>query len=275
MKKTVILISLVILSTVFVFGSTLVIKGSNTVYPVAQLWAEAYKALNPDVEISIEGAGSSTGIKALFNNQADIANSSRWLKSSEIEQMNKDGRYFIPYVVAYDGIAIIVNRSLAIDNITVQQLFEIYSGKVTTWDQIDSSLPRTRIVPFSRDNASGTFEYFVESVMKGEKLAPQVQQLASTRAEVEQVMQNRNAIGYIGMGYITDEVKAITVDGIEPTVANVNSGSYPISRPLFMFVDATKNYPSGIVADFLRFALSPEGQEAVIGVGYVNAYGTK
>jgi len=77
------------------------------------------------------------------------------------------------------------------------------------------------------------------------------------------------------MGYITDEVKAITVDGIEPTVANVNSGSYPISRPLFMFVDATKNYPSGIVADFLRFALSPEGQEAVIGVGYVNAYGTK
>ena len=275
MKKTVILISLVILSTVFVFGSTLVIKGSNTVYPVAQLWAEAYKALNPNVEISIEGAGSSTGIKALFNNQADIANSSRWLKSSEIEQMNKDGRYFIPYVVAYDGIAIIVNKSLAIDNITVQQLFEIYSGKVTTWDQIDSSLPRTRIVPLSRDNASGTFEYFVESVMKGEKLAPQVQQLASTRAEVEQVMQNRNAIGYIGMGYITDEVKAITVDGIEPTVANVNSGSYPISRPLFMFVDATKNYPSGIVADFLRFALSPEGQEAVIGVGYVNAYGTK
>jgi len=256
-------------------GSTLVIKGSNTVYPVAQLWAEAYKEINPDVEISIEGAGSSTGIKALFNGQTDIANSSRWIKTSEIEQMNQDGKYFIPFIVAYDGIAIVVNKSLGIENITVQQLYDIYSGKVTTWNQIDSSLPKVRIVPMSRDNASGTFEYFVEHVMKGEKLAPQVQQLASTRAEVEQVMQNRYAIGYIGMGYITEDVKALTVENIEPTVANVNSGAYPISRPLFMFVDATDGLPTGIIGEFLRFALSPEGQSAVLSVGYVNAYGMK
>ena len=256
-------------------GSTLVIKGSNTVYPVAQLWAEGFKAMNPDVEISIEGAGSSTGIKALFNGQTDIANSSRWIKASEIEQMNREGKYFIPYVVAYDGIAIIVNKSLGISNITIQQLFDIYSGKITSWNQIDSSLPKARIVPLSRDNASGTFEYFVEHVMKGEKFAPQVQQLASTRAEVEQVMQNQYAIGYIGMGYITEEVKALTVEGVEPTVANVNAGSYPISRPLFMFVDATNGLPTGVIGEFLRYALSPEGQAAVLSVGYVNAYGTK
>src|SRR5690606_19438422 len=124
MKKTVIAIALATLSVVLAFGSTLVIKGSNTVYPVAQLWAEAFKALKPVVEISIEGAGSSTGIKALFNGQTDIANSSRWIKPSEIEQMNRDGKYFVPYIVAYDGIAIIVNRSLAIDNITLQQLYD-------------------------------------------------------------------------------------------------------------------------------------------------------
>ncbi len=275
MKKTIVTIVLTTLSVVLVLGSTLVIKGSNTVYPVAQLWAEGFKALNPDVEISIEGAGSSTGIKALFNGQTDIANSSRWIKPSEIEQMNRDGKYFVPYIVAYDGIAIIVNRSLAIENITLQQLYDIYSGKVTTWNQIDSSLPKARIVPFSRDNASGTFEYFVEHVMKGDKLAPQVQQLASTRAEVEQIVENIYAIGYIGMGYITGEVKALTVEGIEPTVVNVNVGIYPISRPLFMFVDATNGLPTGTVADFLRYALSPEGQAAVLTVGYVNAYGTK
>ncbi|HNS35788.1 MAG TPA: PstS family phosphate ABC transporter substrate-binding protein, partial [Mesotoga sp.] len=193
--------------------------------------------------------------------------------SSEIEQMNKEGKYFIPFIVAYDGIAIVVNKSLEIENITVQQLYDIYSGKVTTWNQIDSSLPKNRIVPLSRDNASGTFEYFVEHVMKGDKLAPQVQQLASTRAEVEQIMQNKYAIGYIGMGYITEDVKALTVENIEPTVANVNSGAYPISRPLFMFVDATNGLPTGVIGDFLRFALSPEGQSAVLSVGYVNAYG--
>lgn len=274
MKKTAVLTSLVIFA-IFTFASTLVIKGSNTVYPVAQLWVEGFKALNPDVEISIEGAGSSTGIKALFNDQTDIANSSRWLKASEIERLHKDGKYFIPYTVAYDGIAIVVNRELGIENITIQQLYDIYSGKVSFWNQIDPSLPKARIVAFSRDNASGTFESFVEHVMKGEKLAPQIQQLASTTTEVEQIIQNRYAIGYIGMGYITGEVKPLKVEGVEATVANVNSSSYPISRPLFMFVDVTNGLLEGNTAAFLRYALSPEGQAAVLGAGYINAYGTK
>ncbi|OAA21233.1 PstS family phosphate ABC transporter substrate-binding protein [Kosmotoga sp. DU53] len=271
MKKAFLLVFL--LTAFIISAETLVIKGSNTVYPVAQLWAEEFKKLHPDVDISIEGAGSSTGIKALFNRQTDIANASRWLKSSEIEKMNAEGRYFIPFIVAYDGIAIIVNKSLGIDSITIDQLYKIYSGKITKWNQIDPSLPKKRIVVYSRDNASGTFEYFVEHVMKKEKFAPYVQMLPSTNAEVERVKQNKYAIGYIGMGYVTDEVKALKVEGIEPTVENVNTGKYPISRPLFMFVDATEGLPTGLVMDFIRFVLSPEGQALVLKVGYVNAYG--
>jgi phosphate transport system substrate-binding protein len=106
----------------------MVIKGSNTVYPVAS-YGPSLQGLKPGVEISIEGAGSSTGIKALFNGQTDIANSSRWIKPSEIEQMNRDGKYFVPYIVAYDGIASSSTDLLAIDNITLQQLYDIYSGK--------------------------------------------------------------------------------------------------------------------------------------------------
>lgn len=271
MKKIFLLAFLLI--AFLVPARTLIIKGSNTVYPIAQLWAEEFKKLYPDVEISIEGAGSSTGIKALFNKQADIANASRWLKPSEIKQMHEKGMYFIPFIVAYDGIAIIVNKSMGIDSITLEQLYKIYSGKITKWNQLDPSLPERRIVIYSRDTASGTFEYFIEHVMKGEKFAPHVQMLPSTNAIVERVKQNKYAIGYIGMGYITDDVKALKVEGIEPTLENVNTGKYPISRPLFMFVDATEGLPKGLVMDFIRFALSPKGQALVLKAGYVNAYG--
>ena len=273
MKKIISILLLLAVVSTFLLAENLVIKGSNTVYPVAQLWAEAMNKTNPDIEISIEGAGSSTGIKALLNGQTDIANSSRWLKSSEIEQMNSNGKYFVPYVVAYDGIAIVVNKDLPLDDITVSQLHDIYSGKVKTWKDLDASLPGSRIVIYSRDNASGTFEYFVEHVMGGEKLAPQVQMLPSTTAEVEQIRQNKYAIGYIGMGYITDDVKALKVEGVEPTVQNVNLAKYPISRPLFMFVDATNGLPTGVIGDFIKFALSPKGQAMTLEAGYVNAYG--
>jgi len=272
MKRFVIIL-FVILAVGTVLGGNLVIKGSNTVYPAVQVWAEEFKARNPQVEISIEGAGSSTGIAALFNRQADIAMSSRWLKESEIEQMNAQGRYFIPFVVGYDGIAIVVNKSLDIDNISLEQLRDIYSGKITTWNQVDSDLPNRRIAMFSRDNASGTFEVFVDIVMQGGRLAPQVQQLASTTAEVEQVRQNPSGIGYIGMGYITEDIKAISVEGVKPTTENVNSGLYPISRPLYIFVDATDGFPKGVVDQFIRLALSPQGQSMLLTIGYVNAYG--
>ncbi len=273
MKRLILLVTVVLLA-LFTFGQTLVIKGSNTVYPVAQIWAEEFQKSNPDVRISIEGAGSSTGIKALFNNQTNIANASRWLKDSELEQMSKEGRYFIPFIIGFDGIAIVVHPSLPLDSITTDELKKIYTGKINNWNQIDPDLPNTRIVLYSRDTASGTFEYFVESVLEGERLVPYTQMLPSNRAEVEQVSQNDNAIGYVGMAYVTDEVKALKVNDIEPSLKNVNSGTYPISRPLFMFLEATDGLPEGLTWDFLQFGLSPRGQSLVLEAGYVNAYGT-
>jgi phosphate transport system substrate-binding protein len=273
MKKIVLMVTVVLLG-LFTFSQTLVIKGSNTVYPVAQAWAEQFQKEHPDVSITLEGAGSSTGIKALFNNQTDIANASRWLKDSELTLMNEEGRYFVPFIIGYDGIAIIVNPSLPLDSITTDQLKKLYTGEITNWSQIDPELPSTRIVLYSRDTASGTYEYFVESVLEGERLVPYTQMLPSNRAEVEQVSQNENAIGYVGMAYVTDEVKALKVNSVEPSLKNVNSGEYPISRPLFMFLEATNGLPKGLAWEFLQFGLSPKGQSLVLDVGYVNAYGT-
>jgi phosphate transport system substrate-binding protein len=273
MKRVIVLV-LMFLLALTAFSQSLVIKGSNTVYPVAQVWAEEFKKEHPDVNITLEGAGSSTGIKALFNNQTDIANASRWLKDSELKLMNEEGRYFVPFIVGYDGIAVIVNPSLPLDSITTDQLKKLYTGEITNWSQIDPELPNTRVVLYSRDTASGTFEYFVESVLEGERLVPYTQMLPSNRAEVEQVSQNKYAIGYVGMAYVTDEVKALKVNSVEPSLRNVNSGEYPISRPLFMFLEATNGLPKGLAWEFLQFGLSPKGQSLVLDVGYVNAYGT-
>ncbi|MFO7882727.1 MAG: PstS family phosphate ABC transporter substrate-binding protein, partial [Kosmotogaceae bacterium] len=181
--KRMFLMVIVVLLGLFTFSQTLVIKGSNTVYPVAQAWAEEFQNEHPDVSITLEGAGSSTGIKALFNNQTDIANASRWLKESELKLMNEEGRFFVPFIVGYDGIAIIVNPSLTLDSITIDQLKKIYTGEINNWKQINSDLPNTRIVLYSRDTASGTFEYFIESVLEGERLVPYTQMLPSNRAE--------------------------------------------------------------------------------------------
>lgn len=277
MKKLfLILLSLI---TVVITAQTLVIKGSNTVYPIAQLWVEAFKKLYPNVTVTLEGAGSTTGIKALFNETTDIANSSRFLKAEEIDEMHKTGRYFLPILIAYDGLSVIVHPSLPIEDISIETLKKIYTGEITEWNQVDPKLPKRPIVVYSRNTASGTFETWVEKVLKGAKLSPAVQMLESSQAEIESVATNPYAIGYTGMGYVTKQVKALKVNGIAPTVENVLAGIYPISRPLFMFIDLKRfnnAWPDkGVVADYLRFVLSPAGQRLVKEAGYIPAYGTE
>ncbi|ABR31664.1 phosphate ABC transporter substrate-binding protein [Thermosipho melanesiensis] len=264
----------ILLLTVLLFSETLVIKGSNTVFPIAQLWIERLKEISPELEITLEGAGSSTGIAALFNKTADIANSSRWLKESELEKMHSMGRYFIPIVIGYDGIAVIVNRKIDLENITLEMLKKIYTGKIRYWNQIDPNLPKKQIQIYSRNTASGTFETFEKIVLKNEKMAPWVRMVESTRFEVESVEKNPYAIAYIGIGYVTDEVKVLKVEGILPTKETILDGTYPISRPLFMFVDATNGYPeAGAIKKYITFGLSKEGQDLVEKAGYISAYG--
>lgn len=272
------LFMLVLVTAVLIYGETLVIKGSNTVYPIAQLWIEQFQKMYPNVTATLEGAGSSTGISALLNGTCDIANSSRFLKAAEVEQMHKANKYFVPLIVAYDGIAVIVNPNLGIDSISIEALYKIYTGQITEWNQVDPKLPKRPIAAYSRNTASGTFEVWLEKVLKGDKLSPRVQMLESSQAEIESVAKNQYAIAYTGMGYVTNQVRALKVNGIDPTVENVLNGKYPLSRPLFVFFDLSRfgnTWPEGnIIADYIRFILSPEGQKLVEKAGYIPAYGT-
>ncbi len=275
-RKSLLLLILVIAT--LINAETLVIKGSNTVYPIAQLWVEQFQKMYPNVTATLEGAGSSTGISALLNGTCDIANSSRFLKAGEVEQMHKNSRYFVPLVIAYDGIAVIVNPNLGIDSISIETLNKIYTGQITEWSQVDPKLPKKTIAAYSRNTASGTFEVWLEKVLKGEKLSPRIQMLESSQAEIESVAKNQYAIAYTGMGYVTSQVKALKVEGIDPTIENVLSGKYPLSRPLFVFFDLSRfnnMWPeNNVIADYIRFILSPEGQKLVEKAGYIPAYGT-
>lgn len=272
MKK--VLLLLIVFITSFGISSTLVIKGSNTVFPIAQLWIEEFKKIHPDVEVTLEGAGSSTGIAALFNGTTDIANASRWLKNKEIQKMHEVGKYFIPIVIGYDGIAIIVNKNLNIEQISIETLSKIYTGKIRYWNQVDPNLPKKQILVYSRNTASGTYETFEKKVLNEENMAPWVRMVESTQFEIQTIEQNPYAIAYVGVGYVTEKVKVLKIDGILPTKENILTGKYPISRPLFMFIDATNGYPeSGLIKNYITFGLSKRGQELVEKAGYVAAYG--
>jgi phosphate transport system substrate-binding protein len=273
MSKLITVISL-LLVCITGLSEKLVIKGSNTVFPIAQLWIEKMKDTMPEVEITLEGAGSSTGISALFTGTTDIANSSRWLKSGELEKMAKESKYFIPIIIGYDGIAVIVNKTLGIEEISSDTLRKIYTGEISAWNQVDPNLPKKPIIVYSRNTASGTFETFSEKILAGERMAASVRIVESTQIELDSVKNNPYAIAYTGLGYVTDSVKVLKIDGILPSKTTILSSTYPISRALYMFIDATKGYPeSGALRDYIIFALSKNGQALLEQAGYVAAYG--
>ncbi|PHJ14402.1 phosphate ABC transporter substrate-binding protein [Fervidobacterium sp. SC_NGM5_G05] len=270
-----ILVLVLALNIFAVDKNTLVIKGSNTLLDVAQLWVEEFNKLYPEIKVTLEGAGSSTGIAALFNNTTDIANSSRWLKDSEVQNMFNQKKWLAPILVAWDGIAIVVHKDIQMKNITIQQLKDIYTGKITRWNQIDPNLPARDIVAFSRNTASGTFEVFKEKVLGDEKMSPRVRMLESSMAELETVAKTPFSIAYFGVGYVDpNQVKVLTVNGISPSKQNILAGKYPLSRPLFVFVDVTNGWPEeGPVAEYLKFIMSKKGQELVEKAGFVAALG--
>lgn len=274
MRKFILTIAFVSLFAVFGFATALVIKGSNTMLDIAQLWVEEFNKQNPAIKVTLEGAGSSTGIAALFNGTTDIANSSRWFKDSEVQKMFEMKKWFAPVLVAWDGIAIVVHKDLPVKNLTIQQIKDIYTGKITRWNQIDPNLPARDIVAFSRNTASGTFEVFKEKVLGDEKMSPRVRMLESSMAELETVAKTPYSIAYFGVGYVDQSVKVVSVNGVMPTKQNILSSKYALSRPLFIFIDVTKGWPEeGPVAEFLRFVMSKKGQELVEKAGFVAALG--
>ncbi|MBN2420487.1 MAG: phosphate ABC transporter substrate-binding protein [Deltaproteobacteria bacterium] len=244
------------------------IKGSTTVLPIAQKVAEAYMKQNPDVKISISGGGSGNGIKAIIDGSTDIADSSRFIKDKEVTLAVEKGVYPVPFAVAYDCIIPVVHPSNPISNLSLDQLKAIYKGEIKNWKEIGGE--DKKIVVISRDTSSGTYEVWEEKVMEKERVFPGALLQASNGAIVQAVSKNQNAIGYIGLGYLNDTVKATTVNSIKGSPESTLDGTFPISRALYMF---TNGWPKGDTLNFINFVLNPEkGQKYVKESGFVPLY---
>ena len=251
-------------------------KGSDTIVNLALAWAEEYQRINPAVRISVTGGGSGTGIAALINGTVDIANASRRMKEEEKESAINNGSNPVEFVIARDAIAIIVNPENPIDNLTLKQISDIYSGKINNWQEIGGE--DRPIVRLSRETNSGTHVYFLEQVVRlGDKenktlFSQDTLLLPSSEGIGAEIRQNPNAIGYDGLGYVTEEMKVIGVaisDGGEfvlPSSETVNNGAYPIARDLYMYSNWT---PTGIIKDYLDWLLTPEAQNIVTELGFV------
>ena len=247
-----------------VFAESIVIKGSTTVLPVAQAALEAYMKANPGVNISLSGGGSGEGIKALIDKSANIANSSREIKGNEVELAKSKGVNPVETIVAVDAIVPIVNPRNKVTNLNIDQLSQIYQGKITNWKEVGGD--NLQIVVVSRDSSSGTFEAWSELVLHKAKVTPRAQMQASNGAIVQAVSKNRYAIGYIGLGYMNKAVSPLTVNGVQATAKTAISREFPIARPLYMY---TNGRPAGETAKFIQFILSPAGQSLVAKAGYV------
>jgi phosphate transport system substrate-binding protein len=266
--KTLILLSLFMFTVGTVWAGSLDIKGSTTVLPIAQKVAEAYMNQFPDVKISISGGGSGNGIKALIDGSTDIADSSRFIKDKEVALAVEKGRYPVPFAVAYDCIVPVVHPTNAVNDLTLDQLKAIYKGEIKNWKAVGG--PDRSIVVISRDTSSGTYEVWEEKVMKKERVYPGALLQASNGAVVQAVSNNKNAVGYIGLGYINSSVKAVTVNNIKGSAESTLNGTYPISRALYMF---TNGWPTGDTANFINFMLHPQkGQKYVKEAGFVPLY---
>jgi len=255
-------------------------KGSDTMVNLALAWAEAYTGQHPEVLISVTGGGSGTGIAALINGTVDIANASRAMKPEEVERARANGIKPVEHIVADDAIAVVVNPTNPISALTIDQLSDIFTGKITRWREVGGE--DRPIVLLSRESNSGTHIYFLENVIrKGEKdnagdaaryFSPDTLLMPSSEGISVEVRQNPNAIGYDGLGYVTPDQKTIRVARragepyILPSIETVTEGSYPIARSLYMY---TSGQPTGIIREYLDWITSAEGQEIVEELGFV------
>jgi phosphate transport system substrate-binding protein len=252
------------------------IKGSDTMVNLGQAWAEAFMKANPKVSVAVTGGGSGTGIAALMSNTCDIAELSRELKPEEIAMARQKGFEPKQITVALDGLAVVVHPANPLSRLTMDQLAAIFSGSVSNWKDVGGSdLP---IVVLSREVNSGTHVYFKEHVLRRGRKESQVEfaanalMLSSSQAIADEVSQNPGAVGYYGMGYISAKEKALAIAKdadspyVQPTIDNVISNAYPISRPLLM---VSRGEPQGLVARFIDFVLSNEGQKIVAKIDFV------
>ena len=246
------------------------IKGSDTVLPVAQQTAERFMALNPDVRVTVTGGGTGVGISALMDGTTDIAMASRPIKFSEKMKVKSAGKEVEEVIVAYDALAVVVHPSNPVTNLTREQLEGIFTGRITNWKEVGGA--DMKIVPYSRETSSGTYEFFKESVLRNRNYMNGIMSMPATGAIIQSISQTKGGIGYVGLAYLNDNVKAVHVsyDGgktfTAPSVANAKDGSYPIVRPLYYYY---MTHSEKTVKPFVDYILSPAGQQIVREIGFI------
>lgn len=246
------------------------VKGSDTLLPLTQELAEDYLEEHPGGEVIVTGGGSGVGIAALMENTTDIAMASRRIKFGEKMKFAEAGLQAREVIVAYDALAVVVNPSNPVTQLTREQLEDIFRGKITNWKEVGGE--DRKIVVYSRETSSGTYEFFKESVLDNKNYMSSILSMPATGAIIQSVKQTKGAIGYIGLAYLNRYVKplAVSYDGGKhyavPSVETAADGSYPIVRPLYYYYDAAKEQT---VSSFISYALSPEGQKSVLEQGFV------
>ncbi|MCC7576607.1 MAG: PstS family phosphate ABC transporter substrate-binding protein [Methanomethylovorans sp.] len=246
----------------------IIVKGSDTVLPLSQAEAEEFMLKHADKSITVIGGGSGVGIAAMIDGEVEIAMASRSMKDSEIEKAKQNGIDPLETTIGWDGIAVVVNPENPVNQLTFTQLKAIYDGNISNWKDVGGD--DRKITVISRDSSSGTYEYFKEEILVGSEYRQDALVQPATGAIVQEIAQNRGAIGYIGYAYVDNSVKALALDGgegvfVPATQEKILSGEYPLARQLFYY---TNGEPQGLTKEFIDYVMSAEGQSIVSEVGY-------
>jgi phosphate transport system substrate-binding protein len=242
------------------------IDGSTTVGPIAKAFAEYFMTANSDVNLTVSESGSGNGAKSLVNGTCDVAAMSRPMKDSEFKAAADKGNQPVAHVVALDGLPILVHPSNPVQDLTVEQVRKIYIGEITNWKALGG--PDKAIVSISRDTNSGTYETFAKLIMNKEKIYENCEYVGSNGAIRQRVQSTPGAIGYAGLGFVDKTVKALRINGVYPSAETVQTGEYPVARPLFMYTNGYPKLGSSLYR-FMTIHLTADGQEMVEEIGFV------
>jgi len=270
MKKMLIFSLMIISAAVYGQKVNFKIKGSDTVLPLTQKEAEIYMKKYPGSSVMVTGGGSGVGISALMTGTTDIAQASRSLKLDEKMKLNDAGKSFKETIIAYDALAVIVNPANKVTKLTREQLEGIFTGKIKNWKEVGGD--DMKIVVYSRETSSGSYEFFKEHVLSRKNFASAALLMPATGAVVQSVSQTKGAIGYVGLAYLEKTIKAVEVSYdmgrtyVKPSIETAKSKKYPITRPLYYYYLTSVESK---VSPFVKFVLSTEGQQIVLKEGYV------
>ena len=238
---------------------TLDISGGTAHIPVMKEAAKRIMSVNPDIRITVAGGGSGVGVKQVGEGLVTIGNTGRALKEEEVTKYG-----LVSFAFAIDGVAVVINPANKIDALTSRQVIDIYSGKIKDWKEVGGEPGAINV--FGREDGSGTREVFTEKAIDKAELAPSVNVVSSNGAMKTAVAQDKQAIGYVGIGHIDKSVKAPKFDGTVPTQENAANGKYKVTRNLYM---NTKGQPQGLTKLFIDYIFSPEGAEITKDSGYI------